>query len=460
MIGSHGTPFEVGTGDAFIAPVTGELYLSINDNYFPDNSGDWNVSVTLTSTPLTNEAFTQVEAGANLGLTGAITNVGTFDIACATACDPANLVIDGTVALLGSGDVTLDGAYDSITGICGGTLDNVANTISGAGNIGDGSSLTLVNDMLGVIDANSCGGTLTLDTGSNHITNVGTLEASNNGTLDIQSVVDNGNGNLDVYSGGMIDVQNAIFGGTADIANGTLEFDSRSNVGVTFDNGSHSAPTYGELILGTHSDYSGDIYDFTGTSIADSDIIDLEGIHRNDVYLHQDGQNVVVTVDEQHGATETFTLVGVNEHSLDLTSEGGGTLIVDPPATGSSGSSGASVGHGMNFGHDQINVGASGGAMNSADYNGAANQNGLGSVAATGHDNFVFHANADGETALSSKLDHIDFSHGGGQTGSQFTAFNAADAHAAAFDPVHIDTALPSGMDQFHQIVASAAHLH
>lgn len=40
-IGSLGTSFEVGSSTQFRAPVTGRLYLGVNDNFFPDNSGNW-----------------------------------------------------------------------------------------------------------------------------------------------------------------------------------------------------------------------------------------------------------------------------------------------------------------------------------------------------------------------------------------------------------------------------------
>jgi hypothetical protein len=44
-IGPSGIPFYVGPTNTFVAPVSGELYLSMNDNYFADNSGAWQVSI-------------------------------------------------------------------------------------------------------------------------------------------------------------------------------------------------------------------------------------------------------------------------------------------------------------------------------------------------------------------------------------------------------------------------------
>lgn len=45
-IGSSGTPFEVGSNSTFIVNTAGELYLSMNDNNFADNSGTWSVTIT------------------------------------------------------------------------------------------------------------------------------------------------------------------------------------------------------------------------------------------------------------------------------------------------------------------------------------------------------------------------------------------------------------------------------
>ena len=44
-IGQNGTPFEIGTGTTITASASGQLYLSVNDNNFGDDSGTWNVSV-------------------------------------------------------------------------------------------------------------------------------------------------------------------------------------------------------------------------------------------------------------------------------------------------------------------------------------------------------------------------------------------------------------------------------
>src|ERR1700730_19012487 len=43
--------FEVGDGTSFTATSSGELFLSVDDNYFPDNSGAWTATITFGPPP-------------------------------------------------------------------------------------------------------------------------------------------------------------------------------------------------------------------------------------------------------------------------------------------------------------------------------------------------------------------------------------------------------------------------
>jgi eukaryotic-like serine/threonine-protein kinase len=40
-----GTPFEIGSAAQLVAATAGELYIEINDNYYPDNTGSWDVRI-------------------------------------------------------------------------------------------------------------------------------------------------------------------------------------------------------------------------------------------------------------------------------------------------------------------------------------------------------------------------------------------------------------------------------
>jgi hypothetical protein len=46
-IGPAGTPFKVGSSTYFTAASSGEFYLGVNDNYFPDNRGAWTATVVI-----------------------------------------------------------------------------------------------------------------------------------------------------------------------------------------------------------------------------------------------------------------------------------------------------------------------------------------------------------------------------------------------------------------------------
>ena len=67
--------------------------------------------------------------------------------------------------------------------------------------------------------AAATGGTLYVKTGSNAISNAGLLEASNGGTLDVRSAVDNTGGTLETNRGNLI-VRGTITNGNATIAGG------------------------------------------------------------------------------------------------------------------------------------------------------------------------------------------------------------------------------------------------
>jgi|GEM_PF-4558654 len=49
-VGQNGTPFEIGTGTTIKAPASGQLYLSVNDNNFADDTGSWAIDIRLAGT--------------------------------------------------------------------------------------------------------------------------------------------------------------------------------------------------------------------------------------------------------------------------------------------------------------------------------------------------------------------------------------------------------------------------
>jgi hypothetical protein len=119
--------------------------------------------------------------------------------------------------------------------------------------------MTLVND-----DTIIAAGTnaLIIDTGSNVVTNAGTLEATGSGGLIVNSDVEN-SGLIWAY-GGNITILGAVTGSGSALISGaaTLEFGAASSINVTF-----AGDKYGTLVLDHPSAYTGQIFGFTGTSL-------------------------------------------------------------------------------------------------------------------------------------------------------------------------------------------------
>ena len=80
-----------------------------------------------------------------------------------------------------------------------------------------------------------------------------------------------------------------------------------------------------------------------------------------------------------------------------------------------------------------------------------------------GSDNFIFQSNLGNGTAQNSDAHPIDFGQSGSQSGPQTFAPLAHDVTPEfMFDPGHLEVAdlTKTAIDQFHQLVASVAHLH
>ena len=217
-------------------------------------------------TPTVDNAATMtIGDGALMPLSGTIVNTGT--IALNSTGDETDLqLIEHGVTLEGGGKILLsDSDANIISGTSSGvTLNNEDNTISGAGQLGNGE-LTLTN--AGTIDATGTHA-LTIDTGSNLVTNSGVLEASGSGGMMVASGIVN-SGVL-WANGATLTVQGAVSGnGTATIDGiGTLDFEASTTANVVFGSG-----TGGTLKLGDSFHFNGTISGFGG-----SDVIDLANV--------------------------------------------------------------------------------------------------------------------------------------------------------------------------------------
>jgi hypothetical protein len=294
--------FENGTTGT-IAAAGGVVYLSNTDivggvltgsglGAFYDASS---LTLDASAAALTNKATLIVNASSDLTLLGTLTNAGTIATG-ATRGYGTQLFVGpaaaaGTVTLAGSGALTLSDETNNyiLAGFAGDTLVNLNNTISGAGIIGNGGSLTLIND--GTINANATN-ILTIDT-AGPVTNAGLLEATGSGGLDLQSAVNNASaGTISVTSGlgggalsfigavtnagtidaasGLATISQAVTGsGTLAIgATGTLDLQAGAGAGQSTD----FLASTGTLDLSNPLQFLGPIAGFGG-----SDVINLEG---------------------------------------------------------------------------------------------------------------------------------------------------------------------------------------
>jgi hypothetical protein len=251
--------------------------------------------------------------GTNTSLVGTINNQGTVVF---NGGDGANTGINliGNTTLQGGGTVTLTNGdangnpfVQQLTG--GLTLTNVNNTIQGAGIIGNGG-LALVNSPQGIVNANVSGHVLVLN-GSTGVTNTGLLEATNGGTLQVSTVINNANGNI-TGNTGTVNVSSTIQGGTLNGAQ--LQ---------TGGNATLDGATQGALTLSSGSTYTGG----RGTTTNLAGTINNQG---NLVFNGGDGANTAVNVISdvtlQGGGTVTLTNGDGNGNTVFQQPTGGITL--------------------------------------------------------------------------------------------------------------------------------------
>src|SRR5437879_11757173 len=137
--------------------------------------------------------------------------------------------------------------------------DNADNTISGAGQLGNGE-LSLTN--AGTINATGTYA-LTIDTGSNWVFNSGVLEASGSGGLTVASSI--GNSGVLWANGATLTVQGQVSGnGTATIdGTATLDLEASATVNVVCGSGA------GTLKLGDSFHFNGTIDGFVALDSMD-----------------------------------------------------------------------------------------------------------------------------------------------------------------------------------------------
>jgi hypothetical protein len=201
-----------------------------------------------------NAGILTISDSAIMPFGGTIQNTGT--IALASIGNDTNLeILAHSVTLQGGGHLTLsDNDHNVIFGgTADATLNNVDNTISGAGQLGAGQ-MALANAGTIIADGSHA---LVIDTGAHAITNTGTLEAIGSGGLVINSdIANNGflwanGGNLSIF-GNVSGTGSAVINGA-----GIVEFGAAASEDATF-----ASDAAGTLILDHAAQFSGHVAGF------------------------------------------------------------------------------------------------------------------------------------------------------------------------------------------------------
>ena len=235
------------------------------------------------------------------------------------------LELNGTLQLRGGGDLILaNSAGNSIvTNGVAQTFENINDTISGFGTIGD-ANMFFKNSLNGTVDANTTS-LLTINAGgggSSGLFNAGILESTDTGGLTIDGLLTN-EGTLNA-SDGTIDVTGNVQGGGVSTisGNGSIEFG-----GSVFQDVDFEAGATGTLILDhSSSDVPDEIYGF-----ASGDQIDLKDINfaagHTLTFNAALNESTLSVTDGTHTANLNF-IGNYTAGSFSLASDGhGGTLV-------------------------------------------------------------------------------------------------------------------------------------
>jgi hypothetical protein len=268
-----------------------------------------------------------------VGISGVLTNAGLVSLmSTGTATD---LVVGAAGAKLsGGGQVTLsNNAANVITGLAAGdTLNNVSDTLTGAGQIGDGR-MKLINGASGAIIGNGSA-PLIINTGANVIGNAGLIENLGKGGTLVVSAVQNSGALLAAGAGTLI-LEGFVAGtGVGQVNGGTLYVQQAFHENVAF------TGTTGVLELGDSVAYTGQVSGFSKTSQTSFDLADIGFSNIHQASYSGTTSGGILTVSDGT-RTAHIHLVGDYTSLFFATfSDGhGGTLVRDltapPPAAAS-----------------------------------------------------------------------------------------------------------------------------
>ena len=239
-------------------------------------SANFNLTGSMATT-IDNSGVINTNTASDFQFARGVSNSGAINVDSGMSASPTDIEVAADTTLTGGGTITLSGANAGITGaISGVDLDIDGQTIQGQGALGR-NTIDIINSSGGVIDANVGGQTLVIDAAAGGLTNAGTIEATNGGTLEIDNtVVNNAGGTITAQTGSnvLLDGTTTINGGTiSSVDTGEVRTDGSSNV---FLNGVTNTDS---LVVGNAADLgiagtitnSGEIT-FDGTVLSPTDI--------------------------------------------------------------------------------------------------------------------------------------------------------------------------------------------
>jgi len=446
-----------------------------------------------------NPGTLTVADGTALALVGSIENTGTIFVDAVSS--DTGIEINGNVMLAGGGHIELSENNQNYIFGSDATLTNVDNTISGGGDIGNG---TLVFHNEGVIEALGPYA-LIIDTGSNPFDNTGTIETDGSSLLIKSPVIGGGNA---VIAGGTLEFFGASDNNVSFIGTGLgiLALDQSQN----FTGHISGFNSQDKIDLGDIGYSSGTTLDYAANATDSGGVLTLsDGTHTADLALigNYTSSSFELSSDG-HGGTELLTasatasgetaassvaasdsgstdagqnvLTGIVTFAESDTSNSD-TASVTPEASGDIGSfavgpvsenaGGVSVDWGFAFNNDQINLApgqtlTQSYAVNVADGQGfTAEQTISVSIGGAGNDNFVFQPGIGADTIanFNPQADTIDLTHFSNiETVQQLASLITNDGHGdAVIDLGHNDSITLIGMSptELHAVLQSAVHL-
>ncbi len=300
---------------------------------------------------VTNNGAYQIPNAMSTTIGGTFTNNGSVQLQ--STGNYVELIASGAVTLTGGGTVTMsDSNFNLIFGST--SLTNVNNTISGSGNIGNGS-MAFTNQASGVVDAVSASGNiLTISPGSGGVTNLGLMEASSGGTLSLQGAYTNSNGatsgTIEALNGGSVVLNGATIAGGKLITAGTgtmiaenATLDGSTNAITTSSNLqvpnafnlsiAGTINNNGPLSLNSTNSYTQLLVNSAATTLQGTGSITLSDSDYNLIQANTSGNQLTIAqpITGPGGNIGNGDLVVVNQTTIDATKSASGNILTIQP---------------------------------------------------------------------------------------------------------------------------------